>query len=510
LARQIAASALAYSAQVQSEMKSGATTSKDSLVFAAVADPGKISLDNLFDMTQYPFATMCVEYFIRWDFTNNKFYSPVCDSYEEDADNMGVTFHIHPGIKMQDGETFKSSDLITSIEAQRKHSGLGWQLDFVDLENSKIIDDYNVDIRFNKLNGVWESSFEMFTIISGKAYNAANGDDSFYQAPVSPAPYKVTEWVPGNHITITAFDDYYKGAPPIKTVTMKIISDETTAYMELKNGNIDLLWNLSADQVQSVYSDNGNLKLLLTDSNIINYIGMNCANKALADFRVRQAIYLAVNRDDIAQGAFDGLVSPINSIMTKNSIGYDTDYDTNSPFPAPDIAKAKDLMAQAGYGDGLTLRILAESTTNFQLVTEQLASMLSQIGITLQPELTDYATQNAKLQDQSAYDLYLSFSQACDESVATIDNPMLFGMTHWDLSSDGSGAGFQAIWDQIRVTPDLTQRAALYKQAQEYFFDKGLYWLPLNENQSYVGVNKDLTGLRFNGSLIHFEGAYFR
>jgi peptide/nickel transport system substrate-binding protein len=198
--------------------------------------------------------------------------------------------------------------------------------------------------------------------------------------------------------------------------------------------------------------------------------------------------------------------------MTTEAIGYNTDYDTNSPFPSPDIEKAKELMKEAGYEDGLTLRILAESTINFQLVTEQLAAMLSEIGITLDAELTDYATQNAKLYsgDVKGYDLYLSFSQACDESVATLDNAMLFGLTHPELSADGSYAGLQAIWDEIRITPDITKRTQLYKDAQAYFFENGLYWLPLNETQAYVGINKDLTGLRFNGSLVYFEDAYYR
>lgn len=508
----IASSVLEYSAKTESEIKDDATSSKDTLVFAAVADPGKISLDNLFDMTQYPFATACVEYLIRWDFKEGKFFSPV-STYVVDEDNLGVTFSITPGIMMHDGNEFQATDLVASIEAQRKHSGLGWQLDFVDLDKSVISDPYTIDVRFNKPNGVWESSFQMFTVISGDAYNKMDGSEEFYQAPVSPAPYKVTEWVPGDHITITAFEDFYRGAPPIKTITMKIVSDPTTAFMELQNGDIDLLWNLSAEQVNTLYGDDkDNLELLLTDSNIINYLGMNNANEALSDLRVREAIYLATNRDDILVGSFNGLAYPVNSIFTSDAIGYNTDYDTESPFPSQDIEKAKELMKEAGYEDGLTLRILAESTINFTHVTEQLSAMLAEIGITLEPELTDYATQNAKLhsEDLSGYDLYLSFSQACDEAVATVDNPMLYGMSHPELSADGSGKEYQAFWDEIRVTPDIEKRSDLYKQVQQYFFEKGKYWLPLNETQSYVGVNKDLTGFRFNGSLIHFEDVYFK
>jgi len=509
----IAKEATDAATKAQSEIKDDATSSQSSLTFAAVADPGMIRLDSLFDMTQYPFATACVEYFIRWDFAKAEFFSPVA-TYEVDDDNLGVTFHITPGIMMHNGDELHASDIKASIEAQRRDSGLGWQLDFVDLDASEEIDDYTYDIRFNTINGVWESSFSMFTVISGRAYQECldkNGSsDEFYRAPVSPAPYIVTDWVDGDHITVTAFEDYHGGKPPIDTMTMKIVSDDTAAYMELQKGEVDLVWNISAENVKKTRGADG-LQLLLTDSNIINYVGLNSGNEALSDFRVRQAIYYATNREDINIGAFGGLVYPIYSIMTNEAIGYYDGYETAWPYET-DIDKAKALMEEAGYGDGLTLRLLGESTENYKLVSEQLAAMLGEIGITLEIELTDYATQNSILGggDTGAYDLYLSFSQACDESVATLDNPMLFGMSHPELSADGSAEGLQAIWDEIRVTPDITEREALYVDAQKYFFEKGLYWMPLNETQNYVATKDNLTGLRFNGSLIYFEDAYFK
>jgi len=506
-AAQIAQAAVDYTAQVQSEITPGATSSKDTLTFAAVADPGKISLDNMLDFTLMPFVGSVVEYFIRYDFEKGEYYSPVCDSFALDADGQGVTFNITPGIKMNDGNIFGPSDILESIQAYRDNSGLGWQLDFVDIPGSKIIDDTTLDLRFTAPNGVWESGFLMLTLISGKAFLAAKDADTFYQAPIGPQAYDITEWVPGDHITATAFDGYYKGTPPIKTLVCKIISDSTARFMALQNGDIDLLWNISADQVQTAYASD-NLKILMTGQNMMVYLGMNSGNKALSDFRVRQAIMLAVNRQDIIDGAYNGLAYPSNGILTPECIGY----DPNSKLPDQDVATAKDLMSQAGYGDGLTLRILAESTINFQLVTEQLTSQLAEIGITLQPTLTDAATQNAMIfsGDTTGYDLFLSVAQDANDSISFIDNPMLFGASHPELSADGSGAGFEAIWNQIRQTPDVSQRAPLYKQANDYFIQNGLYWIPMCVAQTYVGVNKDLTGIFRNGINGFFAQAYFR
>ncbi|MDR2487630.1 MAG: ABC transporter substrate-binding protein [Clostridiales Family XIII bacterium] len=486
-----------------------AKSTKDTLTFAATMDPGKISLDNLLDMSTYPFAYAVVEYFIRYDFVEGKFFSPVCESYEADADGLGVTFHLIPGIMMHDGEELTSEDIVASMLAFRNDSGLGWQLDFVDVDKTKIIDDHTIDIRFNAPNGVWEASFMMFTLISKKAYDEL-GPEKFYQAPVSPAQYYVKEWKSGEQITVEAFKDYYKGEPKIKNMVMKIVSDDTASFMELQSGSVDLVWNLNADQVKSVAASD-DLQLLMTEDLLNNWMGMNCANKALSDFRVRQAIWYAVNRDDIILGAFDGFANPSPSILAPSALGYDSKYETEPPYP-PDIEKAKQLMKDAGYEGGLTLRLLAESTTNFQLVSEQLSAMLAEIGITLDITLTDYATENSIMYggDDQAYDLFLFFCLTSDESIAYIDNPMLFGASRWNDSADGSGADFSEIMKQIRSTPDIDARAQLYKDMQAYFFEKGLYWLPLTNAQTYIGCSADLTGFGLRGQLLDFKNVYFK
>ena len=497
--------------QLSSEIDPNAKTSKDTFTFGCLVDPGKLSLDNMLDLTTNPMVTSSLQYLLQWDPTVGQYVSDVCDSFALDADQLGVTFHLKPGIKMNDGNTLGPADVLASVDAFRTHSGLGWQLDFVDLDNSKIIDDTTLDLRFKEINGIWQGRFEMLTLLSKKAYDAVNGDESFYQAPVGPQAYDVTEWVPGDHITFTRFDDYFQGTPIIKTIVCKVISDQTSAYMSLQNGDIDLLWDLNAEQVQSAYSSD-KLNLFSTGSNYMIYMGMNCANTALSDFRVRQAIYMAINRQDIIDGAYDGLSTFAYSILTPESIGYNKDYETNSPFPPNDIEQAKKLMSDAGYGDGLTLRILAQSTNDFQLTVEMLTAQLAQIGITLSPTLGDYATVSSVIfsGDTAGYDLFLQSVEVAGDSTCTIDNPMLFGASHPELSADGSGAGLADLYKQIESTPDMTARAKLYGDLQAYFFEKGLYWVPMSICQTYVGLTNQLTGLRPRSFQIYFNQAYFK
>jgi len=507
----IGQSALDYADFVKSEIKPGATSTKDTFTFAAVRDPGMIVTWALRDLTFYPLSTAAQQYFMLYDYDIGDYFSPVLDRYEADPDFMGVTFYIKPGIKMHDGGTFGPYDIIMSIQAFRDHNAMGWQLDFVTLEDAKIIDDNTLYLPFNRLNGVWASGFEMLTVISGAAYEAAGRDVSFYQQPVGPMPYYITEWISGESITLERFDDYFMGTPPIKTMKMVIISDRTAAFMALQNGDIDLLWNISADQVKTAYAS-PDLELIMTGRNMSIFMGMNSGNKALSDFRVRQAIFHATNRDDIIKGAYDGLATPAYSILTPEGIGYNKDYETNSPFPEYSVEKAKALLAEAGYGNGLTLRILAESMINFQLVVEQLSGQLAEVGITLEPTLTDSASVNTLLAgtDPSAYDLFLFVAKASGESISTVDNRELFGASHPELSADGSGAKYADLWNNVRSKPDVNERAQAYKDVQAFFFDSGLYWVPLAVSQTYIGLDKDLTGIRIIGFQGFFAGAYFR
>jgi len=110
----------------------------------------------------------------------------------------------------------------------------------------------------------------------------------------------------------------------------------------------------------------------------------------------------------------------------------------------------------------------------------------------------------------SGYDLFLFVCQTSDDGISTIDNPMLYGATHPELSADGSGDEWAAMFGQIRAAKNIEERIQLYRDLDAFFWEKGQYWAPLAVSQTYVAMDKDLTGLRRNGFMIYFEDAYYR
>jgi hypothetical protein len=87
---------------------------------------------------------------------------------------------------------------------------------------------------------------------------------------------------------------------------------------------------------------------------------------------------------------------------------------------------------------------------------------------------------------------------------------MLYGACHWLDASDGSGQGFQDILQSVRTTPDITERTQRYVDMQTYFFESGLYWIPLNIAQNYIACDATLTGFDLRGHLIDFNEAFYK
>lgn len=489
------------------EMHAGAVSSKDTMTFASVVDPGAVM--SLLEHTTMPLSSEAQERFIQWNYATMSFYSPLMTSWEVDPDYMGVTFHLKPNVKMHCGKTMGPDDIIMSVEAFRTHNASRSQLDFLDMDNVTIFDDTTMHIPFTRFNAVWESAFTMFTVFCADCYEEAGRDISFYQRPCGPSAYMITEWIPGERIVLTRNENYHLGTPPIRQIIMRIISDRTAAFMALLNGEIDLFWSISADQVQTIYNRD-DLKSVITGRNMMIYLGMNSANNALSDVRVRQAIYYALNRDDIIQGAYNGFASPTYSILSPESLGFDPAFEQNNPFPQRDVERAKALLAEAGYPNGLTLRLLAESTINFQIATEQIVMQLAEAGITVDPTLTDSGSMNAVLfaAEPTGYDLYLHLAQVAGDSVSFLDNPRLFGATNPGLSPEG--AGWFEIINRINTTPDIEERSQLYRDLHTYFFEHGYFWYPIALSQTYVGMNSDLTGIYRLGIVLFFNQAYFK
>ena len=181
--------------------------------------------------------------------------------------------------------------------------------------------------------------------------NAYESESDFGRNPVGTGAYKFVEWNTGDRIVLTANEDYYKGTPSIKDVTFRIQPDNSVATLGLENGEIDVHTKVPQTDVPNVQA-NPDLQYDETLGNATTWIIFNF-DGIFADENLRLAVAHAIDKEGAMMGAIEGQGAVAQAIYANFVPGYDFDYE--GPAYDPDLSR--ELLAEAGYPDGLDLTV---------------------------------------------------------------------------------------------------------------------------------------------------------
>lgn len=480
---------------------------KDTVVIVTSGDPGRLRSDTLNSLKEIPFNRLAYDYL----FTRNSKgeYEPcICESYTLDDDNLGVTMNLRQGVKFHDGNTMTADDVLASLYYGKQDTASGSQLDFIDFDNSKVLDDNTLYLKFNRINGVWQSAFLAIGIIERSAYEASTPDE-FYQDPMTTSAYVLQKWISGDSLTFKAFPDHWYGAPKIENIIIRIISESSVALMELQTGGADVLFNLSLENYEAACQMEG-VTGYDGQPPIVNvFLGCNLENEALSKLEVRKAIACAIDWEAICSGAFDNAAVPCCSPLGKNALGFDTKWETEYPYSYdPDQAKA--YLAEAGYADGLSLRILVDETPSRQLMAEQLSNMLSAVGINITIDKYDSATTDDIVAHSSDYDLYIRGAYNNSGDIVTFLRTSM-GFTAINVEADTvTGPIYTDYLERISAEMDQSARVELYKELQDAFINDMMYWMPGVQMTIYAAYNSDIAGIEMPGEYWIWNNAYIQ
>ena len=224
---------------------------------------------------------------------------------------------------------------------------------------------------------------------------------------------------------------------------------------------------------------------------------------------MRQAIACAIDWDAICVGAFGGAAEPCASPLGKNALGYDSKWETENPYKY-DPEQAKAYLAEAGYSDGLTLRVLVDDTPARQLMAEQLYNMLAKVGITLDIQKYDQATTNDIVANSDDYDLYIRGAYNNSGDIVTFLATSM-GFTAVNAASDAEyGQEYLDLLAAIQTELDTEKRVELYKQLQDEFMNNMMYWMPGVQMTIYAVKDQNLEGIEMPGEYWVWNNAYFK
>ncbi|MBL8628225.1 MAG: hypothetical protein JNM81_01260 [Rhodospirillaceae bacterium] len=300
-------------------------------------------------------------------------------------------FQLREGVTFQNGEPFNAQAVIDTLSLLLSDAGRGY---FVSPEVAGIAamrspDPYTLILTTKTPDAILPTRLSLISIVAPKAW-ATLGPDQFAQSPVGTGPFRVLGWGSGNRGRLAGFEKSWR-APRLQALEFRVIPESASRLQALMSGSADVATGLSPEDFTLLPAEG--FKTYTIETAAVFAIALrNIGNPTspLQEARVRKALNLAVDRQKIAQGIFNGTVKPASQGAQDNTFGFNPDLQ---PL-AYDPARARQLLAEAGYPNGFSLNFdvligfAAADAALYQKVVDDLA----QIGVKVTLRATPYAT----------------------------------------------------------------------------------------------------------------------
>jgi peptide/nickel transport system substrate-binding protein len=303
----------------------------------------------------------------------------IAESEELSQDGKILTFHIRKGVKFHNGDPMTAKDVAWSIQRRIDFDPM-WPLVFLrGLDHFEAVDDYTVKFYMKEMDWQTIMSLRVFQYTADKAYWEKVGEDAFCANPVGTGPYKFVKWVKGQYLDLEANENYWGGKPQISKIRIMFAPEDTTRVAMLKTGEADMIMDTPWGNVAELENAGFNtVKLKVTPLLIMRIQCLN-ASAPWANVKVRQAMAYALDRKSLINNVMGG----IPAYFPYQAPG-DPGYDPNLKAYEYNIAKAKELLKEAGYEKGFDMPLFyrsAESIPGIRDITDYVVTALKAINI---------------------------------------------------------------------------------------------------------------------------------
>lgn len=324
----------------------------------------------------------------------SKIVPSLAEDWDISGDGLEYTFYLRKDVRFQNGNDFTAEDVVytfhrlltvengvnTELLDQVKGAAEVIEGSAETLEGVEMIDDYTVKITLKEPFAAFLSCLTApgLSIYDSEATEAAG--DQFGMDPavtVGTGPFRFAGWTFNDQLVLVKNDDYWKGAPELPGVVIKIIPDTETQTMMFESGELDLLdldfVTDAADRFLETYPD----QIVQGPRVGITYFTMNFNIEPFQDLKVRQAMQMAIDRQAILDALYGGRGQVEHGIYPYGLIGFNEGQTKISYDPE----KAKALLEEAGYKDGFTMELAADASASdtvtmaLEIIKEQLAAV---------------------------------------------------------------------------------------------------------------------------------------
>ena len=456
---------------------------------------------------------------------DGKFVGDAAESWQISPDGLLYTFKLKKNVLFHDGTKVDAAAVKFSIDRlMDPATGSGMRTFYESVQSVEAVDPLTVQIRLkhpyafmlHMLAG-YRTGLIIYSPAATQKFSVEDRKQGKPGAVIGCGPFKLVEWVKGSHLAMDRFDKYFEpGLPYLDRVLIRVIKDPTFEMAAFKNGEIDFIASFSPEHVDTMRAQSPKAQIMTGKETTPMLAAMRVTipkdgkpmskervpHPIFNDIRVRKAVgCYGIDRKEIVKIAFKGQATPWLGIIPPGTM--DTvDVTAMCPY---DPAKAKALLAEAGYGPQkpLTFELMTNTEKSvFNVIATVIKEQMSRFGVTANIRLVDKVTWMTAANQDGPWDMYVEDLL----SLLTLDSNAFLSTTqaswnhtrHTDTKVDDFYARYARELDPVR-------RKAIAKEFQEFSADK-LYWNAISGSPFYMVAQPWMKGYVYNAEFeVHYS-----
>ncbi len=415
-------------------------------------------------------------------------------SWAWSADGLALDLQLRPGVRFHDGAEMDAAAVVAGLQRHLRTNGSTRRGELGPVRAVEATGPLAVRISLSQpfaplLAALTDRAGMM---VSPRQAQVTGAD--FAREPGCAGPFRLTRRIAQDRIDLERFDGYWDAARiHVDRVTYRPLPDTTVRAANLRAGQLEIIERVMPSDVAELRRDR-RVQLLQSPSLASIYIAVNMANGAAAqspvgqDARVRQALELAIDRTVLNQVAFEGLYAPGNQSVPPGH----PQHIAALPVPGRDVARARALLREAGFADGVRIRMSVPNTTEYVQASEVIQAMAAEAGIRLELQVIEVATLLRQWTAGEFESLIIQWSGRTD-----IDNN-LWGFNACGESLNGGkycSEAADAALREGRSNVDPARRMAAYQRAMQVLLQDRPY-IYLYHPTLFFGAAARLQGLQ--------------
>lgn len=403
----------------------------------------------------------------------------------EMIDDTHVRFKLRDDVYFSNGQQMTAEDVVYTISRCVNSATTKSTYQYFDDVNTFAEDDFTVVIALKKpFAGVYSLLTHAYSSIVCKNYIEEVGDDEAGLNPVGTGAYLLEKWVSGSSILLKRNDNYWGEKGASEFIQFKIIPETANRAIELETGAADIALDIAITDASRIEAAE-DLKLIHGPSYRTTFIGLNLGKEETSNPKIREALACALDIEALAEAVYEEYGTLADSIMSNTIPGHKTvrNHEYN-------VDKAKALLAEAGYPNGLTLSGRCQTIVEFKTIAEVVQNMWADAGIKAEIQVLDKATYSELgKKDGGTHITVTAQTATTGEAYQAIGT--IFSTSSASGIINSSDTELESMIEKASATYDDTERNKIYEEIQDYIVNN-YYAIPVAFTSILTGTTNEV------------------